>query len=257
MFKLLGLLRLISIAVLISIAMLCILASSWMPITVRGIRISQWVPTMLLRFAMRTIFNVKVTSNQPRALHDFSGFVFPNHSSYLDVLVLLYLHPVRFVAKREVIWMPIVGLAAWGFGTIFVKRENRASRRAARQKLARIRHYPPILLYPEGKRNDGQQLLPFRQGAFDIVTQGEVPFTPCAIYYDRQDIVGVRSGQSMIAGAFRLVSNRKPIHATLHFLETIQPQRDGDHLHLAAAVQQSMGQLLYQHGGYQLPAPTP
>src|SRR5690606_16401682 len=110
-----------------------------------------------------------------------NGFVFPNHSTYLDILMMTHLIPMRFVAKQEVKRYPFVGPLAKAIGCVFVKRESKASRAQARVTLGKAERFPPIVLFPEGKTGSGETLQTFRQGAFEIAVAHEIPFLPCVI----------------------------------------------------------------------------
>ncbi|MFN3596278.1 MAG: lysophospholipid acyltransferase family protein, partial [Rubricoccaceae bacterium] len=71
------------------------------------------------------------------------GFVFFNHGSFLDVVVLLAAAPMRFLATAGVRRLPFVGRMADAAGTLYVARGNAASREAARRALrATLRRAP-------------------------------------------------------------------------------------------------------------------
>src|SRR5690606_35003773 len=131
-------------------------------------------------------------------------FIFPNHVSYVDVMVIAAITPVRFLAKAEVRRMPLIGQLAKAIGCVFVDRSDKASRQAARQSLARLRHFPAIALYPEGKRGPGDALLPFRYGAFELVTDVGAAFLPCIISYNRLDVAIWHRGESILRALWRL-----------------------------------------------------
>ena len=62
-----------------------------------------------------------------------------NHQSSLDMLVLLEATPLRtaFVAKKELLFAPIFGLAAWLFGVVFINRRHSKSARNVMDKTAK------------------------------------------------------------------------------------------------------------------------
>ncbi|MEZ4664481.1 MAG: 1-acyl-sn-glycerol-3-phosphate acyltransferase [Caldilineaceae bacterium] len=99
---------------------------------------------------------------QMRRLH---GLIFCNHLSYLDIMVLLSVAPVRFLSARGVQRIPFVGWIATAIDTVFVNRGDQASRAAVRTTLAdqlRAQAYPPLVLFP-GQVGPGDQVLPFRR----------------------------------------------------------------------------------------------
>jgi 1-acyl-sn-glycerol-3-phosphate acyltransferase len=188
---------------------------------------------------------VRVDCPDPKRLRQHRGFVFPNHVSYLDILVLVSVAPVRFLAKEEVRSMPVVGQAAAAIGCVFVKRENKKSRAEARQALAQVETFPPVVLFPEGKRNPGDHLLPFRYGAFEIVTQGSVPFLTCAIIHDPLEIAIWHRGESIVKAVLRLAAHDKPIHTRLVPLAYSEPSGEDDPVQLSLATHDAMTAVLF------------
>ncbi|HUM69775.1 MAG TPA: lysophospholipid acyltransferase family protein, partial [Chloroflexota bacterium] len=177
-----GMYRLAASGFLVMAATVFVLLAALLPFHIGGYRPSflvlQWFVRRLLR-----VLRVEVICPEAERLADFSGFLFPNHVSYLDILALLSVTPVSFLAKDEVRRMPFIGWIAKAIGCVFVERTDKASRQAARHTLSRISYHPPIVLYPEGQRGPGTELLPFRYGAFEIVTDVGAAFLPCAITY--------------------------------------------------------------------------
>lgn len=54
-----------------------------------------------------------------------------NHVSYLDVILMIYfcserIPPPKFFLKKELIWLPFVGLAAWALDMPFMRRYSKA-----------------------------------------------------------------------------------------------------------------------------------
>jgi 1-acyl-sn-glycerol-3-phosphate acyltransferase len=161
-------------------AAFAVLLASLFPFRIRGYRPSFLVLQKFVRRLLR-LLNVQVVCPEQARLAQFSGFIFANHVSYLDILVLLAVTPVSFLAKDEVRTMPFVGWIAKAIGCVFVERTSKESRLAARHTLSRSHLYPPIVLYPEGQRGTGTELLPFRYGAFEIVTDVGAAVLPCVI----------------------------------------------------------------------------
>lgn len=111
-----------------------------------------------------------------------------NHRSHLDGPALLWaLRPVsfRFLVKFELLYVPVMGLAFWAIGMVFVKRGNRASaEKSVAQVVGRIQAGENIVVFPEGTRSrglDGAKMLPFKKGAFIMAQKGGVPILPVGI----------------------------------------------------------------------------
>lgn len=221
-----GVFRLFSFVSIIIAGTLLLLPTIWLPFRVGGIKPSAWIVTIMTRFFM-FIFNIRYICPEPKKFRNLKGFVFPNHSTYLDILMMTQLIPMRFVAKQEVKRFPVIGALAIAIGCVFVKRDSKESRAKAREALAKAELYPPIVLYPEGRTGSGETLQPFRHGAFEIAVENEIPFLPCVILFDKPEYVRWM-GQKFIRAIWRLASRSGPLTAKLVPLEVIYPKKEED-----------------------------
>jgi len=124
--------------------------------------------------AIVALSGVKVTVTGLERLDVNAPYVFmSNHQSYFDVICLAARldHPVRFVAKRELLYVPIFGLATWASGQIVINRSAHDTAVAELKKAAaKIRGGTSILVFPEGTRSGDHRLGPLKKGlgaAFD------------------------------------------------------------------------------------------
>jgi 1-acyl-sn-glycerol-3-phosphate acyltransferase len=95
-----------------------------------------------------------------------------NHICYIDGPILAAtLGAPKVLAKAGTLSMPLLGSFADEIGVIEVDRDNKDSRSAAQQAInEHIRDWRPgirpLLLFPEGTTSNGDDLLPFKAGAF-------------------------------------------------------------------------------------------
>jgi 1-acyl-sn-glycerol-3-phosphate acyltransferase len=224
-----------------------IIPLSWLPFRVKGYRLSFWVLKLTV-VSLLAIMNVKVSCTEPENLRRHEGFFFPNHVSYLDVMVLVAITPTRFLAKYTIRTWPVVGPIARAIGCVFVKRGDKASRSEARAAMAKVKRFPPVTLFPEGKRGPGDRLLPFRYGAFEIMIQGNIPFLPCAIVYDRLDIAIWHRSEHFFKAIWRLLGRRHGrIYCHIIPLEIIHPAATDDPVQLSLETHQKLNAVLEQH----------
>ena len=108
-----------------------------------------------------------------------------NHASYFDVWALMAALPVslRFIAKRELVRIPLLGRAMASGGHVFI---DRASARNARIELRaagrRMREEGlTLVVFPEGTRSGDGALGRFRRGSFGLALEMGVPLVPVAI----------------------------------------------------------------------------
>lgn len=115
-----------------------------------------------------------------------------NHTSNFDIYAMipaLGSRYYRFLAKREVLYLPIFGWALWAGGFPLVDRRNNAKARRTMKKLAERmkRTGMSLLAFPEGTRNHTDQLLMrFKKGPFIVATEVGVPILPFVLHGARQ-----------------------------------------------------------------------
>lgn len=107
-----------------------------------------------------------------------------NHLSALDIWVLAPQLPVttRFVSKRSIFWIPVLGQAMAVAGFIAIDRQDRTSAiRSLSRATETIRRGASVILFPEGTRSRDGRLARFKRGAFHLALEAGVPVVPVAI----------------------------------------------------------------------------
>lgn len=107
-----------------------------------------------------------------------------NHQSNLDIATWSTFFPDRSVAvgKKEILKIPVFGWL-WKVSThILIDRSNaNAARESLRAATERIRTEKlSVWVLPEGHRNAGPEMLPFKKGAFHLAIAAQVPVVPFA-----------------------------------------------------------------------------
>jgi 1-acyl-sn-glycerol-3-phosphate acyltransferase len=140
----------------------------------------------LSRRLIRALGLVVVREGQPSP----AGRLFvANHRSYVDIPLVLSHVPAVFLAKSEIGDWPLFGRLARRATTVFVSREDAASRRRALVELAaRLDEGLTLAVFPEGTTSHGPGLRSFRAGAFRLAAERGLAVVPVAIAYrDRRD----------------------------------------------------------------------
>lgn len=236
-----GLFRLSTVILLILLGMLAIAILNLFPLRYRRVRLAAWPVTLMARI-LTLIFKIQIDCPDPRRILRHRGFIFPNHCSSLDAVLMLYYLPVRFLAAIEVRERPLIGWVAQAIGTIFVVRENRSSRTDARMALVRtyrMDRRPPIVLFPEGRLGPGRAVFPFRSGAFAVAAENRISYLTCAVVYDPLEIAIWRggAGESLTTSLWRIACYKGPIRIRLIPLSTVHPRPTDDPAQLAAAAE--------------------
>ena len=105
-----------------------------------------------------------------------------NHQSFLDVVTFGSIFPKRTVSagKREIGRIPIFGWFYRLSGNLIIDRGNPRGARDSLEEAARTIREESVSVWfmPEGHRNTGPQLLPFKTGAFRLALAAGVPVVP-------------------------------------------------------------------------------
>jgi 1-acyl-sn-glycerol-3-phosphate acyltransferase len=107
-----------------------------------------------------------------------------NHQSVLDIGALVLTLPVnwRFVAKRELTWVPFFGWALGLSDQIVIDRGNRTSAVRSLQRAAeRVRGGISVIVFPEGTRSPTGRMREFKSGGFHLAIEAQVPILPATV----------------------------------------------------------------------------
>jgi 1-acyl-sn-glycerol-3-phosphate acyltransferase len=107
-----------------------------------------------------------------------------NHQGSYDIFALLGHLPFQFkyVAKKEIFSIPILGWAMKATGYISIDREGtRETVKAMNSAAEKIREGMSVLIFPEGSRSPDGSIQPFKKGGFSLAIKSQVPIVPIAI----------------------------------------------------------------------------
>lgn len=146
-----------------------------------SLRIVQWGFRVIL-----WIGGVKITVKGKENIPDEAALFVGNHRSYFDILIL-YIQCERltgFVAKDSIEKVPSLRVWMRYLYCLFLDRKDpRAGMKTILQAIEYIKQGISICIFPEGTRNDGEELsmLPFKEGSFKIATKTGCPIVPVSI----------------------------------------------------------------------------
>jgi 1-acyl-sn-glycerol-3-phosphate acyltransferase len=130
--------------------------------------------------------------------------IMSNHESHLDPLIIIrtFDKPVRFIVKKSLQWIPMFGIGLTVMGHIFMDRSGSKKALEGFKKAAnQIAGGKTVLVFPEGSRGDGGELLTFKNGGFLLALRSKVTILPIGI---------AGSGNNLPRGWF--FENNGPIH---------------------------------------------
>ena len=222
-----GGLRITAALVVLVAGTVAILTSSLLPLRLWGTRLPLWATAWTAR-ALLVCFGVELAVEDRAALRAHRGFVFFNHFSWIDPVVLMAATPVRFLAAAGVRRLPLIGLVGRAVGTIFVNRGDGASREAARDGLreAVTRSLTPVALAPEGGIRPGPPVRPFRHGAFEVAAETRQLVLLVALDYAPWPRAAWQDGETLVGAAWRVAARRGPFRVRVLPLGTVAPTLD-------------------------------
>jgi len=107
-----------------------------------------------------------------------------NHQSVLDIGAIVSSLPVswRFVAKKELTYIPFFGWALGLSDQVVIDRGNRRrSVESLRRAAERVRGGVNVIIFPEGTRSRDGSLQPFKSGGFHLAIDAQVPIIPVTV----------------------------------------------------------------------------
>ncbi|MFP6665426.1 MAG: lysophospholipid acyltransferase family protein [Deltaproteobacteria bacterium] len=112
------------------------------------------------------------------------GVLMSNHRSAFDIVALVVALPTsfRFVAKKELTYIPIFGWVLALSGQIVIDRSKRAQAIHMMEEAARhIQGATKILIFPEGTRSGTDEMRAFKSGGFHLAQTQGWPIFPVGI----------------------------------------------------------------------------
>lgn len=138
-----------------------------------------WAKSILwvcgIKVKVRGLQNAKI--NKPR-------IYMSNHQSYFDVFALLAYLPVdfKFIMKKELMRIPILGFAMRRAGYIGIDRENpRRTVKSMNQAADKIKRGISMVMFPEGTRSPDGSIQEFKRGGFNLAIKSGADIIPVAI----------------------------------------------------------------------------
>lgn len=167
-----------------------------------------------------------------------------NHQSNIDIPVLIHSlsnFQLRWLAKKELLWVPLFGWAMWASKHITINRSDAvAAVKSLQRAKERIAAGISVVVFPEGTRSLDGRLRRFKKGGFLLAAQtgtAIVPVTingsgallPAGAWWLRPGTIEITVGESIAVAGYR--------PGNLRLLSEQVRQRIAEHLHPLAGSQ--------------------
>nr|BET44790.1 MAG: 1-acylglycerol-3-phosphate O-acyltransferase [Candidatus Aschnera chinzeii] len=129
------------------------------------------------------LFGIKIIQRIPTKINYYQPSIYiSNHQNNYDMIILSNLVQPNTVTlgKKNIIFIPFFGQLYWLTGNIFIDRFNKIKALNTIKDIIHLinKKKKSIWIFPEGTRNYGKGLLPFKNGAFYIAISSGIPIIP-------------------------------------------------------------------------------
>jgi lysophosphatidate acyltransferase len=108
-----------------------------------------------------------------------------NHTSVVDLFIGMWISPVGTVgvAKKQVVWYPLIGQLYLLSGHLRIDRGNTTQAKESLREMGEIvrKNRLSIWMWPEGTRSRDGRLLPFKKGIVHLALQTGLPIVPVVV----------------------------------------------------------------------------
>ena len=149
-----------------------------------GRRATAFLERLLCGLALRLVGCRLSSDGLARLPRERPVLLASNHASYVDVPALLALvpRPFLFVAKKEVLRWPFIGMFVRRAGHLTVDRSDAQQGVADAARVATaLEAGRSVLVFPEGTFTGAAGLRPFRLGVFKTAVETGTPIVPMAL----------------------------------------------------------------------------
>jgi len=108
----------------------------------------------------------------------------PNHTSFLDILTLTGFipRPMKYVSKKEILKIPIIGWSMKLAGHIPLQTESRRSQlETFKDTVKALEDGNSVITFPEGGRSLDGRMMAFKRGPFKMALRAQTPIVPVSI----------------------------------------------------------------------------
>jgi 1-acyl-sn-glycerol-3-phosphate acyltransferase len=155
------------------------------------------------------------------------SLVVTNHVSWLDIVAVNAVRPMRAVAKREIASWPVIGRLTTAAGTVFLDRERLRTLPATVAALtAALCDGSLVNVTPEGTTWCGSDLGRFRTAMFQAALDAGVPVRPVALRFlvgGRETAAPAFLGDETLLDSVRRVARLRGLVLEVVVLDEIAP----------------------------------
>lgn len=149
-----------------------------------------------------------------------------NHISWVDIMALMSVMSIRFIAKSEIRSWPVFGYLASSANVLFIDRSKRQeAKRMQSISVESLNNGEQLCFFPEGTTTDGTHILPFKGSIIQAAIDAQAILQPVGIFYPTPDqsanIDMAFTGETSMVESISTILQHKASVVTLHYFEPI------------------------------------
>lgn len=168
--------------------------------------------SILLLIGVRYSIEGQIPSNDST-----SYIICPNHSSYLDILLLYAAFPSYFIflGKKELGKVPVFNIYFKKMNILLDRGNAKAAHASITTAVERLNKGAHLVIFPEGTiPNTCPKMKPFKNGAFRASVQHNIPILP----------VSFKDNYKLLEDSWNFYSKARPGKTKMYIHEPISPK---------------------------------
>jgi 1-acyl-sn-glycerol-3-phosphate acyltransferase len=244
------LLRILRVTAVVLVVVLSLVALIFLPVL--GGKGRSWLTKTIFR-AVLLCMGVRLVVEGRIPGPGRGALVVNNHTSWLDIVAINAVRPMRAVAKSDIRSWPVLGWFVSAAGSIYVDREHISTLPDTVDTLSEsLRRGSMVNVTPEGTTWCGLTHGHFRPALFQSAIDGGVPVLPIALRY-RVRTGGPTTaattapafiGDETIVDSVKRTAGLKGLVLEVHILPEIAPGKAANRKELAALAEQAVDVVL-------------
>ncbi len=212
-------------------------------------KLQRYIAKFSKKWARRVCASLNIEITVQGETPEFSNaLIVANHVGSPDIFVLGSCFQVVFVSKEEVRDWPLIGFLANLGHTIFV---NRSKKQQVRETISSIKNRLDsgfsVLLFPEARVTDGNDVYPFKSAHFEAAILSGKPVLPVMIHYENSENPKIAQwgNQNFISHIIALLKNSE-LKATITVFPLIPSSSDRKNLSIKSheLIQKSYNEII-------------
>ncbi|MFC4856610.1 lysophospholipid acyltransferase family protein [Actinophytocola glycyrrhizae] len=238
--------RVLRIVGVVTVVLLSLLSLLFLPLI--GGRGRNWLTRAIFR-AVLVAVGVRLVVHGEIPGPGRGALVVNNHTSWLDIVAVNAVRPMRAVAKKDIASWPVLGWLVSAAGSVYVDRENIRSLPGTVAALAdTLRAGAMVNVTPEGTTWCGLTHGRFRPALFQAAIDGGVPVLPVALRFRLRGGAATTApafiGDETIVDSVRRTAALRGLVIEVHVLDEIAPGRAQDRHELARLAERAVDDVL-------------